>query len=145
MDFNVFKKRAAETANILADKSAALAKMAADKTKLAAKIAKLKTEIAAERDNLRRAYTELGKTCYEKFKDSPDDAMAQTIMEITTAIEHIDALNKDVEDLKTEDAMGEADIDVEIIVEEETAEPEPEDAPEPPEAPESSEEPEVKE
>ena len=69
MDFNLFKKRATETANMLADKSAAFAKMAADKTVLAAKIAKIKTEMAVERDNLRRAYTELGKSCYEKFKD----------------------------------------------------------------------------
>ena len=68
--------------------------------------------------------------------------MAQTIMEITTAIEHIDAMNQDVENLKAEDAAGEVDIDVEIVVEDEPSASETEAAPE---TTETSEEPKEKE
>jgi len=117
MNFNLFKKKATETANVIADRSAALAKKAADKTKTAAKIAKLKADAAVEKENLKKAYTELGRISYELFKSAPGEDMLQAITEIDGIHERIDALNAEIEALRSDVREEDGGIEFEIVEE----------------------------
>jgi len=85
-NFDEIKQKTGETAEHIAAKSIELAKTAAEKTKLVARISKLKTDVISERDALRRSYLELGKLYYEKFKDDPDEAVADNCRKIASSL-----------------------------------------------------------
>lgn len=85
-NFDDIRQKTGETAEHIAAKSIELAKTAAEKTKLVARISKLKTDVISERDALRRAYLELGKLYYEKFKDDPDEAVADNCRKIASSL-----------------------------------------------------------
>ena len=99
-NFEELKKKAAETAEMIADKSIELARIAADKTKCMAKIAKLKTEIISEKENLKKNYMQIGKLYYEAHKDEPEEAMAQACADIAVSLGIIDAKNMEIEAIR---------------------------------------------
>lgn len=107
---------------------------AADKAKDAAALAKLKVELSGEKEALRKAYLELGKTCYEEKAVAPEGVLGQLMGEVESARGRIDALQKEIEALMgngkdpSEDfeqtvAQSEPDIEVEITQEPEENEP----------------------
>ena len=98
--FDDLKKMAADAAGTIADKSIVFAKKAADKTKAAARAAKLSAEIAVERDSIKKNYTEIGKLYYEKYKDNPDEEMAQAISEVSISMAIIESKKSEIEELK---------------------------------------------
>ena len=113
----------------LKEKGAAVAGTAADKTKDAARIAKLTVDMGTEKENMKKAYLELGKAYYEEHKDSADGLFAQLCEEITAVAGRIDAMQSELDTLKggfrpapvpdfEEVVAGEeADIIVEVIEE----------------------------
>ena len=100
VSFENFKEKALATAGKVADRSVCLAKAAGDKAKLVGRITKLRTEIAMEKDTARKAYAEIGKLYYDKYRHSPDPDMAQTVTEVSMALEAIEAKKKEIAALK---------------------------------------------
>ncbi len=127
-NFEEFKQKAKDTMETIADKSVELYKAAEEKTKLFAKITKLGAEITLEKGTLRKLYREIGKKYYELHKSAPEDALAQSCIEVTSSLDTIASKKKQIEDLKNfynlddQKTAGtdtqEKDVDVEIIIEE---------------------------
>ena len=113
--------KAVEAAGYVADKSVEIAKIAAEKAIVLGKIAKLKTEISFENDTIKRTYNLLGRFYYEKFRENPDDEMAQAVADIDACFDRIDEKRREIESLKADEAQYES------VVEEETCESAPED------------------
>jgi hypothetical protein len=126
-NFEELKQKAKDTMETIADKSVELYKAAEEKTRLFAKITKLGAEITLEKGTLRKLYREIGQKYYELHKASPEEALAQSCIEVTASLETIAAKQKEIQELKNSDNLGERnaaeadtqekDADVEIIIE----------------------------
>jgi hypothetical protein len=92
-DFNELKDilltsigKAADAGKDIAEKAADAGKdiagKAADKAKTAKRVAKLSMEIATERENLKKAYIEIGKLYYDTHKDDPEGFFIQLCDEV---------------------------------------------------------------
>lgn len=98
--FSSVKEKGAEVAASLKEKGVEVAAAAADKTKDAARIAKLTVDLGTEKDNLKKAYLELGKACYEEYKDNADGLFAQLCGEITVAAARVEETQAELDTLK---------------------------------------------
>ena len=163
--FNDFLTKAGAFASKAADKAKDLAGTAAVKTKQLSRIAKLNMDISAQKDDMKKAYAELGKLYYEAHHDAPDEGCADLCGQIDQAAAAIAAMEEEIAQIKevmgaeAEDAdleevvdatETEAGVEVEIQVEgpaapEAPAEPEAPIAPETPAAPEAPAQPETPE
>ena len=113
----------------LKERGTEVAATAADKTKDAARIAKLTMDLGSEKENLKKAYLELGKAYYEEHKDTAEGLYAQLCEEITAAADRVDGIQNELDSLKEgfrpaaqpdfEEVVSgeEADITVEIVEE----------------------------
>ena len=120
-NFDEFKQRAKEAAGTIADVSLELYKIAEEKAKILAKTTRLNAEIVRERTNIRKLYNEIGKTYYKLHKDDPEADLAQSCTEVTASVEHIIANKAAIEDLKQSGIVTDADIEVEIVADEDDA------------------------
>ena len=116
MDFEEIKRKALETAEIIADKSVEVAKVVAEKAKILAAKAKIMAEIAAEKETLRKNYTALGKLFYETYGDNPCEGLEQAVADIKLSVEKIDEKKAELEALKEEaEAVGVDEDEIEEI------------------------------
>lgn len=87
----------------------------AERAKAYGAIAKLSLEISGDTEELKRAYTEIGKLYFEENRENPDgfyQALFANVEEINARIHaNEDAINEIKEQIEAEDA---ADIDVEV-------------------------------
>ena len=109
--FSQWKEKAADFAVSAAEKAKDIAGFAADKARKAGRIAKLKLEIGAEKENVEKAYAEIGKLYYEAHKDAPEGFFLQLCEEISAALAAVEAKEAELADLKSE--IGEAVEDIE--------------------------------
>jgi ATP-dependent protease HslVU (ClpYQ) peptidase subunit len=132
-DFGELKKKASAAAEKIAEKSMELAKTTAEKTKQLSMIAKLNADILSEKDNIKKAQQQLGKTYYELFRDRPNDELAEFCIRIDAANEAILNKQEQIKQLKAElaasgqpvpeDAEAEEAETVTVKIEVETEEP----------------------
>ena len=116
-DFNAFRDKALGTLNTVVDKTREIAGTVADKAKDTAQIAKLNLEISSEREQVKKAYLEIGKLYYETHKTDPDSFFTQLCEEVSLSLDHITALEAEIARLKAgTDAADKDDIDVEFEV-----------------------------
>ena len=113
-NFDDLKQKAKETLDVLADVSAEFYKKAEEKTKAVARTTKLSTEIAREKGNLRKLYAEIGTMYYDLHKDDPEEAMAQSCHEVQYTIERILQKQQEIQGLKKDCDICDADIEVEV-------------------------------
>ena len=118
MDFNNLKNKllstlgqATDGARDLAGKASEGAKNLADKAKDMGRIAKLNMEIATEKENMNKAFTEIGRMYYDAHKDAPDTLFLQLCEEIALAEKTIANKQGEIELLK---GNGEPDVTVEF-------------------------------
>ena len=115
-DFNKLMQKTKETAEKVAGKSKDIAKNVADKTAMSGKVAKLSAEITSEKENLKKAYMELGKYYYEHYEDE-NPATEELLKAVNTSLELIEAKRVSIEELKAAikaSGDGNADVDVEM-------------------------------
>ena len=124
-DFNEIKNavlssigKAADAGKGIASKAAdagkGIASKAADKAKSSARIAKLTVEIANEKENMKKAYIEIGKLYYDTHKDDPEGFFIQLCDEVGIALKSIADKEAEIEELKSSETDDEADIEVEF-------------------------------
>ncbi len=111
--FNQWKEKAADFAANAAEKAKDIAGFAADKARKAGRAAKLKLEISAEKENVEKAYAEIGKLYYEAHKDAPEGFFLQLCEEIGAALAAVEAKEAELADLKSE--IGDAIEDIEDL------------------------------
>lgn len=137
-DFSEIKNAVLSSIGKAADAGKDIANKAADKAKSGARIAKLSMEIAGEKENMKKAYIEIGKLYYDTHKDDPEGFFIQLCDEVGLAQKSIADKEAEIETLRqTEETGDDVDVDIEIdidfekVVEEEeaAAEPEAEEAP----------------
>ena len=58
------------------EKVGTIAQAGVAQTKKVATIARLKTDNMAQQDAIRKAYLAIGRLCYAKYKDAPDEELA---------------------------------------------------------------------
>lgn len=118
--FNEWKEKAAGFALGAAGKAKDIASFAADKAKRTGRAARLKLEISAEKENMERAFKEIGKLYYEAHKDAPEGFFVQLCEEVGAAQAAIEAKEAELADLKSEilDGVDETaeDADFEAVV-----------------------------
>jgi hypothetical protein len=139
---NDIKGKASVFAAAAANKAKGLAVYAAAKTKQLSRVAKLNVDIASQKETIKSAYAEIGRLYYEAHKEAPEGFFLQLCQEIDTAQEAIDAMEAEIAQLKQEAAQkaqrasqpaqdadfasvvdaAEADIQVEIVDEEDVPE-----------------------
>lgn len=112
-DINELKDTLLNTLGTVAEKTRSFAEKAADKAKDVTKIAKLNMEMGAEKDNVQKAYLEIGKLYYEMHKNEPDSFFVQLCDEITLANENLDKLRTELDELKT--GLTAKGVDVEVV------------------------------
>lgn len=144
-DFSEIKNAVLSSIGKAADAGKDIANKAADKAKSGARIAKLSMEIAGEKENMKKAYIEIGKLYYDTHKDDPEGFFIQLCDEVGLAQKNIADKEAEIEALKlTEEPDGDVDVDIEIdidfekVVEEDEAAAEAETAEEAPAEPEKS-------
>ena len=144
-DFSEIKNAVLSFIGKAADAGKDIANKAADKAKSGARIAKLSMEIAGEKENMKKAYIEIGKLYYDTHKDDPEGFFIQLCDEVGLAQKNIADKEAEIEALKlTEEPDGDVDVDIEIdidfekVVEEDEAAAEAETAEEAPAEPEKS-------
>lgn len=115
-DFDELKQRAINTAENIADMSAELYKKAEAKTKSLAKKAKLNADIAKDKNSLRRVYAELGKLYFEKYGEHPDDDFIQCCLEARNLNDMIKSNQAELDAMKETAEEDDADIEVEILI-----------------------------
>ena len=128
MEFNLDKVKG--LLGQLKDKGSEVAGTAAGKAKDAARLAKLTVDINSEKEALKKAYLELGKAYFEGKHDDADGVLAQLVGEAEAVKGRLDALQKEIEELKEtfkpeeaasfEDVVSaaeEKDVEVEIVAE----------------------------
>lgn len=93
------------------EKVGTIAQAGVAQTKKMATIAKLKTDNMAQQDAMRKAYLAIGKLCYAKCKDAPDEELAPLFAKVDAALATIAANNAALEEMK---AAEEVVIDVEM-------------------------------
>ena len=111
------------------------------KAKSYGRIAKLSLELNGDSEELKRVYNEIGKLYYEQAKDAPEGFFAPLFAQAAELNERIAVKEEEIEALKADDACEE-ELDIEVEVIEEPADPfeevvaATEDAAEAPEVPE---------
>ena len=134
MEFNLEKVKG--FLGQLRDKAPEVAGTAVDKAKDAAKLAKLTMDMNAEKEALKKAYLELGKAYFEGKHDDAEGLLGQLVGEADAVKGRLDALQKEIEELKNsfkaeepasfEDVVASAEEeDVEVEIVEEPAEEDP--------------------
>ena len=101
-----------EFAGKAADSGKDFFEKAADKAKAGTRIAKLSVEIATEKENMKKAYLEIGKLYYDTHKDDPEGFFIQLCEEVALAQKNIADKEAEIEDLK-----GGKDDDDDVTVE----------------------------
>lgn len=124
-DFNDIKDVVLSSIGKAADAGKGIANKAADKAKSGARIAKLKVEIATEKENMKKAYTEIGKLYYDTHKDDPEGFFIQLCDEVALAQRNIADKEAEIDSLKAaedeDECCGCDSDDFEKIVGEEEA------------------------
>ena len=93
------------------EKVGTIAQAGVAQTKKVATIARLKTDNMAQQDAIRKAYLAIGRLCYAKYKDAPDEELALLFAKVDNALATIAANNAVLEEMK---AAEEVVIDVEM-------------------------------
>jgi hypothetical protein len=99
------------------DKTRDIAGQAADKAKAGGRIAKLSMEIATEKENMKKAYSEIGRLYYDTHKEAPEGFFAQLCEEIGLAEKNIADKEAEIAELKAS-FSAEKDPDVSVEFEE---------------------------
>ncbi|MDR3149884.1 MAG: hypothetical protein LBT88_07755 [Oscillospiraceae bacterium] len=111
--FDDFIQTVGETAERIAGSAVQFAKFAGEKASYAAKIAKIHAEILGEKENVRKAYAEIGKSYVEKFGDAPHEGMVDSVMNVSAALARITELKEMLAELKTTESEDFDDADFE--------------------------------
>ena len=82
----------------------------ANRVKSYGRIAKLSLEMNGDYEELKRVYTEIGKLCYDQFKDAPEGFFAPLFAQVEEISARIERSEAEIEAMKAE-----ADISVEIV------------------------------
>lgn len=99
-DINEFTGKVLNTLGTVVGKTRTMAGKAADKAKDMARITKINVEIGSEKNNIEKAYLEIGKLYYETHKSTPDSFFVQLCDEITLANENIEKLQSEIDCIK---------------------------------------------
>ena len=99
-DFSEIKNAVLSSIGKAADAGKDIANKAADKAKSGARIAKLSMEIAGEKENMKKAYIEIGKLYYAEQGATPDGAYAAACEKITASKALIETNNERIAELK---------------------------------------------
>ena len=75
-------------------------KVVSEKTKLVGESARLNSRILAKEGVVRSNYSAIGEFYYNKYKDAPDADIADTVNEITEALNAIDEMKAQILSLK---------------------------------------------
>ena len=110
----------------LKNKAAGLAQSSMAKAKELTEVGKLKMQNASERENIRRAYQEIGKLYYEQHGQEPEEALAALCKKIDGSKARIEYNNERINDMKAAGSLSDEDV---------AAAPEAPEAPEEPAAP----------
>lgn len=87
----------------------------ASRAKIYGRIAKLSLEMNGQHQELNRVYTEIGKLCYEQYRDDPQGFFAPLFAQAAELSADILSKQAEIDALKAElGEAGKADIDVEI-------------------------------
>ncbi len=113
-DLSEIKNAVLSSIGKAADAGKDIANKAADKAKSGARIAKLSMEIAGEKENMKKAYIEIGKLYYDTHKDDPEGFFIQLCDEVGLAQKNIADKEAEIESLKSDES---APVDVEIDIE----------------------------
>ncbi len=90
----------------------------ASRVKSYGRIAKLSLQVNGEYEELRRVYTEIGKLCYARHKEAPEEFFAPLFSQVEEITRRIDSMEAEIEAVKAEAAGdGEDDIVVEVVAE----------------------------
>lgn len=115
-DFSEIKNVVLSSIGKAADAGKGIANKAADKAKSGARIAKLTMEIAGEKENLKKAYTEMGKLYYDTHKDDPEGFFIQLCDEVALAQRNIAEKEAEISALKLSEEGEEAEIEIDIDI-----------------------------
>lgn len=113
IDFEDIKQKAVDVITVLSDKAGEVYTKAEGKTKELAKTTQLSAEVVREKNNIKKLTAELGSLYYQLYKDNPTEEAAQLCAEITAANANIEALQKQIDEIK---AAGKCDDDVEVEI-----------------------------
>ena len=100
-----------------------LAQSSVAKSKQLAEIAKLKLANAGEEDNIKKAYLEMGKLYYAERGMAPDAAYAALCEKVTSAKKQIKKNKEQMEILKNDSHLSDADIVFDVSPDSVTADP----------------------
>lgn len=75
-------------------------KVVSEKTKFVGESAKLNGKIIAKENSVRSNYSVIGEFYYNKYKDNPDADIAETVNEVTEALNSIDEMKAQLLSLK---------------------------------------------
>lgn len=116
-NFEDLKKKTKDALGAIADVSVEAYKLAEEKAKVLAKTTKLTAEVSREKAQLKRLHQEVGVMYHNLHKDSPGEAFAQSVAEISATLERIEEKQREIEDLKNGYDIPEdfADADAEPI------------------------------
>ena len=88
----------------------------ANRVKSYGRIAKLSLEMNGDYEELKRVYTEIGKLCYDQFKDAPEGDFAPLFAQVEEISARIERGEAEIEAMKAEaSCQEEPDISVEIV------------------------------
>ena len=88
----------------------------ANRVKSYGRIAKLSLEMNGDYEELKRVYTEIGKLCYDQFKDAPEGDFAPLFAQVEEISARIERSEAEIEAMKAEaGCQEEPDISVEIV------------------------------
>ena len=88
----------------------------ASRVKSYGRIAKLSLEMNGDYEELKRVYTEIGKLCYDQFKDAPEGFFAPLFAQVEEISARIERSEAEIEAMKAEaGCQEEPDISVEIV------------------------------
>ena len=88
----------------------------ASRVKSYGRIAKLSLEMNGDYEELKRVYTEIGKLCYDQFKDAPEGDFAPLFAQVEEISARIERSEAEIEAMKAEvGCQEEPDISVEIV------------------------------
>lgn len=114
-------KAASEKASVLvkdaAGKASELAKTAADKANTAIEIGKLNSQIRNEKDGIAMAKSQIGHLIWERYSagDTLDPALQELCEKIVVSLKNIDALNEQIEELKTQEEESVVEGTCEVV------------------------------
>ncbi|HIR86959.1 MAG TPA: hypothetical protein IAC00_07435 [Candidatus Limivicinus faecipullorum] len=91
----------------------------ASRVKSYGRIAKLSLQVNGEYEELRRVYTEIGKLCYDRHKDAPEELFAPLFSQVEEIGSRIKSMEDEIEAVKVEvsGAGDDGDITVEVVAE----------------------------